>query len=98
MKEETKEVVRSPLNVPSGKRRIAAGGDPFGSHRALEPAGLPQPAKRVDNDFSSLFAGEMLLDVETLNIDAASFRQMEEAGGGTDEGVVRMVLETVAAR
>ena len=46
----------------------------------LDPAGgLPQPAWRVDNDFSPLFPGELLLAVETLNIDAASFRQMEEA-------------------
>ena len=55
-------------------------GDPFGTHRSLLPkGGLPQPAKRVDNDFSRLFVGEILLSVETLNIDAASFRQMEEA-------------------
>jgi len=54
---------------------------------------LPQPAERVDNDFSRLFEGEALLQVETLNIDAASFRQMEEAGD-----VERLVLETVATR
>jgi L-erythro-3,5-diaminohexanoate dehydrogenase len=47
----------------------------------LEPAGaLPQPARRLDNDFSRIFAGEVLLAVETLNIDAASFAQMAEAG------------------
>lgn len=69
-------------------------GDPFGTHRALEPAGaLPQPAWRLDNDFSRLFAGELLLAVETLNVDAASFRQMEESGD-----VTKQVLETVAKR
>lgn len=75
-------------------------GDPFGSHRVLEPAGsLPQAAQRVNNDFSTLFDTEMLLDVETLNIDAASFRQMEEATVAEgDAGVVRLVQETVAAR
>lgn len=73
-------------------------GDPFGCHRSLEPLGaLPQPAWRVDNDFSRLFRGEMLLDVETLNVDAASFRQMEEVAGGPD-GVGAKVLETVTAR
>ncbi|HEY8075221.1 MAG TPA: zinc-binding dehydrogenase [Labilithrix sp.] len=43
----------------------------------------------------------MLLTVETLNVDAASFRQMEEAAasGETAEGAVsRAVLETVGAR
>ena len=82
-------------------RPIVPGGDPFGTHRAVEPAGaLPQPAQRVDNDFSRLFEGEMLLGVETLNVDAASFRQMEEATGSTNRtvGVTEKVIETVAAR
>jgi L-erythro-3,5-diaminohexanoate dehydrogenase len=62
--------------------------DPFGTQRALEPrGGLPQPAKRVDHDFSRLFVGEMLIAVETLNVDAASFRQMEEAADAADTGL-----------
>ena len=49
--------------------------DPFGTQRSLEPKGsLPQPAQRVDNDFSRLYPGEMLIAVETLNVDAASFQ------------------------
>ena len=85
-------------------RTIAPGGDPFGTHRALEPKGtLPQPAHRVDNDFSRLFEGEMLLAVETLNVDAASFRQMEEASGEAVSGdvaaaVAEKVKETVRNR
>ncbi len=86
----------------SPPRPIAPGGDPFGTHRALEPRGsLPQPAKKVDNDFSRLFDGEMLLKVETLNVDAASFRQMEEAAGQAfdlDAAVARAVEETVRSR
>jgi L-erythro-3,5-diaminohexanoate dehydrogenase len=92
-----------------GSRPLAEGGDPYGTHRAVEPRGsLPQPAKRVDNDFNRIFAGELLLAVDTLNVDAASFRQMEEegaAGGAGPEGevelqdrVVRKVLETVRTR
>jgi L-erythro-3,5-diaminohexanoate dehydrogenase len=78
-------------------------GDRFGTHRALEPRGaLPQPAWRVDNDFSKLYAGELFLAVDTLNIDAASFRQMEEegakAGESAEVAVSRKVLETIAAR
>ena len=86
---------------------FAPGGDPFGTHRSLEPKGaLPQPAQRVDNDFSRLFAGEMLLAVETLNVDAASFRQMEEAAVAAGvqgeaqicRAVAEKVRETVNAR
>lgn len=84
-------------------RAAADGGDPFGTHRSLEPRGaLPQPAWRVDNDFSKIYAGELLLDVDTLNVDAASFRQMEEeavaAGEAPEAGVVRRVLETIGKR
>jgi L-erythro-3,5-diaminohexanoate dehydrogenase len=50
----------------------------------------------LDNDFSRLFAGETLLAVETLNIDAASFTQMEQEGGA--DGVAHIVLRTVADR
>ncbi len=81
--------------MQGGLRPLVPGGDPFGVHRTLVPRGaLPQPAQRVDNDFSRLFEGELLLAVETLNVDAASFRQMEEAGG--DVGA--RVLATVGDR
>jgi L-erythro-3,5-diaminohexanoate dehydrogenase len=64
-------------------RPIWPGGDRYGTHRALEPRGaLPQPAWRLDNDFSRIFEGEVLLAVDTLNIDAASFAQIEEAARG----------------
>jgi L-erythro-3,5-diaminohexanoate dehydrogenase len=91
-------------------RPIAAGGDPYGTHRTAEPPGaLPQRAWRLDNDFTRLFDGEALLSVETLNIDAASFTQMDAAahaelpaGGGSsaevDAAIGRIVLQTVAQR
>jgi L-erythro-3,5-diaminohexanoate dehydrogenase len=98
-------LVRAPATlVASG---AGGAGDPFGTHRAVEPRGsLPQPAQKVDNDFTRLFEGEMLLEVETLNVDAASFRQMEEASGlgasasadAIGEAVARAVEATVRAR
>jgi len=79
-------------------RLVAEGGDPFGAHRSLVPRGaLPQPADRLDNDFSRLFAGEMLVTVETLNVDAASFRQMEE-GVPVLGDVGSQVMQTVRER
>src|SRR5215813_2476847 len=74
-------------------------GDPLGSHRVLEPEGvLPQPAWRLDNDTARRFETEIHLEVETLNIDAASFRQLEAASAGSEEGIVDRVRETVAKR
>jgi L-erythro-3,5-diaminohexanoate dehydrogenase len=85
---------------------IAPGGDPYGGHRVVEPPGaLPQPAWRLDADFSRLFEGEVLLEVETLNIDAASFAQMEAAAraegvpeGGIEGAVARTIEATVRER
>lgn len=54
---------------------------------------LPQRAQRVDNDPDKTFETEIVVDVETLNIDAASFRQMEEAGD-----VAQLVAQTVRER
>ncbi|HSN99482.1 MAG TPA: L-erythro-3,5-diaminohexanoate dehydrogenase [Candidatus Nanopelagicales bacterium] len=59
---------------------------------------MPQPAERLDADISREFSTEIVVDVETLNVDAASFRQMEEASGGDLEGVAGLILETVARR
>lgn len=74
-------------------------GDPLGTHRVLTPRGaLPQPAERLDASDEVVFETEITVDVETLNIDAASFRQMEEATVGEPDGVSRLVLETVARR
>ncbi len=80
------------------KNRVrVASGDPFGTHRSIDPKGsLPQPARSLDNDFSRLFRGELLFSVETLNIDAASFRQMEEAE--PRRPVEDRILETIAER
>ncbi len=55
---------------------------PFGTHRVLEPAGaLPQAARKLDNRLP-MQANELLIQVETLNVDSASFTQIREACGG----------------
>jgi L-erythro-3,5-diaminohexanoate dehydrogenase len=73
-------------------------GERFGAHRVIEPKGaLPQPAQRLDASFDVAWDNEIVVDVETLNVDAASFRQMEEAGG-SPEGVVGLVRRTVESR
>ncbi|MEU5696670.1 L-erythro-3,5-diaminohexanoate dehydrogenase, partial [Actinosynnema sp. NPDC020468] len=68
----------------------------YGLHRVLDPAGvLPQRAWRLDAT-PTCGSDEVLVDVERLNLDAASFRQLrEEHGTG---GVRRAVLDIVAER
>jgi|CZKU01.1.fsa_nt_gi L-erythro-3,5-diaminohexanoate dehydrogenase len=95
----------SPRALPP-ERVVVSEGDAFGAHRSVVPAGaLPQQAWRLDNDFTRLFQGETLVSVETLNIDAASFAQVEQAsvesgasGDDVDREVAHIVLRTVADR
>jgi L-erythro-3,5-diaminohexanoate dehydrogenase len=72
---------------------------PVGLHRVLEPSGatLPQAAQRLDAR-PELWPDEVRIAVETLNLDAASFRQLREKHGGDGEAVRAEVLDIVATR
>ena len=49
-------------------------GNKYGTHRVIEPVGvLPQPANKLDNNMDEIYDNEILIDVQTLNIDSASF-------------------------
>ena len=72
---------------------------PVGLHRVTDPAGaaLPQAARVVDAS-PELWPDEVLIAVETLNLDAASFRQLSEKHGGDGDAVRAEVLDIVATR
>ncbi|HET9894838.1 MAG TPA: L-erythro-3,5-diaminohexanoate dehydrogenase [Streptosporangiaceae bacterium] len=64
----------------------------------IEPAGvLPQAAWRLNAD-PDIWPDEVVIDVERLNLDAASFRQLREASGGDAAAIKRSVLGIVADR
>jgi len=65
---------------------------------AAQPLPLPQRATRLDNDPEKVFESEIVVDVETLNIDAASFRQMDDEAKGELAGIGRIVMRTVEQR
>jgi L-erythro-3,5-diaminohexanoate dehydrogenase len=70
---------------------------PYGLHRVVEPAGvLPQQAWRLSAE-ARLWPDEVLIDVERLNLDAASFRQLREEHGSPD-AVRRAVAGIVEER
>ena len=55
-------------------------GNKYGIHRVIEPQGvLTQAAKKIDNDMTKRYSNEIICDVISLNIDSASFTQIEEA-------------------
>jgi L-erythro-3,5-diaminohexanoate dehydrogenase len=72
---------------------------PVGLHRVLDPMGasLPQAAQRLDTR-PELWPDEVRIDVETLNLDAASFRQLVEKHDADGAAVRAEVLDIVATR
>jgi L-erythro-3,5-diaminohexanoate dehydrogenase len=68
----------------------------YGTHRVIEPAGvLPQPAKKIDNNMDEFYDNEVLIDVQTLNIDSASFTQIEEQAGGDEVKIAEIMMGIV---
>ncbi len=72
--------------------------DPTGLHRVLDDAAvLPQAAERLDVR-RELWPDEVRVRVERLNLDAASFRQLERKHGGDGRAVRDEVLAIVGRR
>lgn len=71
-------------------------GNKYGTHRVIEPKGvLPQPANKIDNNMDEIFDNEILINVKTLNIDSASFTQIEEQAGGDEKKIAEIMLGIV---
>src|SRR6476660_5192298 len=72
--------------------------DPTGLHRVLDDVvRLPQAAERLDTR-RELWPDEVRIRVEKLNLDAASYRQLERKHGGAGDAIRAEVLAIVAAR
>jgi L-erythro-3,5-diaminohexanoate dehydrogenase len=77
---------------------VTSPSSPVGLHREVAPAGvLPQAAERLDTR-RELWPDEVRIRVERLNLDAASFRQLERTHAGDGDLVRQAVLDIVAAR
>jgi L-erythro-3,5-diaminohexanoate dehydrogenase len=79
------------------RRTFVRASDPTGLHRVLdERVVLPQAAQRLDTG-RELWPDEVRVRLERLNLDAASFRQLERTHADGDD-VRRAVLDIVASR
>jgi L-erythro-3,5-diaminohexanoate dehydrogenase len=86
------------MSVPVTDSGARTTSDPTGLHRVLDDAVvLPQAAQRLDTR-RELWPDEVRVRVETLNLDAASFRQLETKHGHDGDSVRREVVDIVAAR
>ncbi|MDR2511439.1 MAG: L-erythro-3,5-diaminohexanoate dehydrogenase [Bacteroidales bacterium] len=70
----------------------------YGTHRVLIPEGtLPQPAQKLDNTME-IFDNEVLIEVNTLNIDSASYTQIKKNCDGDVEQMKNMISSIVVER
>jgi L-erythro-3,5-diaminohexanoate dehydrogenase len=71
---------------------------PLGTHRVIEPEGsMPQSAWKLDNTPVAL-ENEILCEVETLNVDSASFKQISDECGGDAEKIGQHIASIVRER
>ena len=71
---------------------------PLGLHRVLDVEEvLPQAARRLDAS-PAIWPDEVRIAVETLNLDAASYRQLAEKHSGDGAAIRAEVLDIVATR
>ncbi|MBN2876400.1 MAG: L-erythro-3,5-diaminohexanoate dehydrogenase [Bacilli bacterium] len=70
----------------------------YGTHRVIYPLGaLPQSADKLDNNMVCM-DNEILIDVTTLNIDSASFTQIENACEKDIGKMKEMIMDIVSQR
>jgi len=70
----------------------------YGTHRVIEPQGvLTQAAYKIDNTME-IYDNEILVDVIALNVDSASFTQIEEEAKGDVEKIKAKIMEIVGER
>ncbi|OGR44677.1 MAG: L-erythro-3,5-diaminohexanoate dehydrogenase [Elusimicrobia bacterium GWA2_61_42] len=78
---------------------VKKNGNPFGSHRVIEPKGvLTQPATKVDNNMDYMWDNEILVEVETLNIDSASFTQLKKEANNDEEKIKAAIVKIVGEK
>lgn len=70
----------------------------YGLHRVMENENkFPQAAARLDNSMQPQ-ADEVLLDVQMLNIDSSSFRQLKAAHNNDEQKIAAAILDIVQSR
>lgn len=69
----------------------------YGTHRVLGENVLPQPAKKINNNME-IYDNEILINVQALNIDSASFTQIEEDCKHDIEKIKSRIIEIVDER
>lgn len=71
-------------------------GNKYGIHRVIDPIGvLPQPANKIDNNMDEIYDNEILIDVQTLNVDSASFTDIKARANNDHQKIAEIMMEIV---
>ena len=66
------------------------------AHREISPKGIASPADRqAGQQHGRIYDNEILIDVQTLNIDSASFTQISNQAGGDKAKIAEIMLDIV---
>lgn len=72
--------------------------NPLGLHRVLEPQGVfPQAAQRLDPTLP-LYQDEILIEVDLLNLDSVSFRQLSQETKQDPQKIAQRILQITRER
>ncbi|QQR79642.1 MAG: L-erythro-3,5-diaminohexanoate dehydrogenase [Deltaproteobacteria bacterium] len=72
--------------------------NPYGLHRVLQPKGVfPQAALKIDPTLP-LATDEMLIQVDRLNIDSASFHEISQSEKGDLKKIEKKILSIIQSR
>lgn len=99
--DEARELLGIPKNFNPNKETtyMEIKGNKYGTHRVIQPKGvLTQAALKIDNGFDTVYSNEIVCDVTSLNIDSASFTQIENECGGDADKIARRIEQIVAER
>lgn len=69
----------------------------YGTHRVVNENVLPQPAIKINNDMN-IYDNEILIDVSALNIDSASFTQIEKECRYDTEQIKQRIIDIVSEK
>jgi L-erythro-3,5-diaminohexanoate dehydrogenase len=70
----------------------------YGTHRVIEPIGVLPQAALVINNHMTPYPNEILIDVQALNIDSASFTQIRQAARDNINEIKNTILDIVNKR
>lgn len=84
------------VTTDTNRRKVSA--SPLGFHRVVEPEGaVPQAAWRLDNS-PEIWGNEILVELDALNLDAASFTQIKKTCNGNPDCIAKRAMEIVSMR